>query len=184
MRGEKMKKMLIAAICAGASLSSFAQTAPESEQLLYGELGYTGVEIERGGSSADNELLTGFIGYKFHPNVAGEAFLAVGVGDETQDVFGTPITTELDSMYGLFIKPTTMVSDQLELFGRVGYVAADLTVSSPTGSFSEDDSSFAYGAGANYYFTDRFYGQFAYTTFYDKDDTDISGYTLAVGMEF
>ena len=177
-----MKKLLIAAVCAGASLSSFAQTAPE--KLTYGELGYTSVTIDSDGFTADNELLTGILGYKFHPNVAGEAFLAAGIGDDTSNFFGEPITTEIDSAYGLFIKPYMMVNEQFELFGRVGYVNTDYTISGLGRAASEDNSSFAYGVGANYRFTDTLYGQLAYTTFYNKDDTDITGYTLAVGMKF
>lgn len=77
-----------------------------------------------------------------------------------------------------------MMTNDLELFGRVGYVTTEITATGPGGTASVDDSSFAYGAGLNYHFTDTFYGQFSYTSFYDKDGDDLKGYTLGVGMRF
>jgi opacity protein-like surface antigen len=186
-----MKKILILAALATASATSFAQTtfgqAPATTSNLYGELGYTEMELETDelpGYSSDNDTLTAIVGYKFHPNVSGEVFLGTGTGSQDADFLGTTVSTEIGNSYGLFVKPHMMVADKVELFGRVGYLSTELETSVGGISESERDSSVAYGAGVNYHFTDRFYGQFAYTSFYDEDDATVKGYTLAAGMKF
>lgn len=169
------KKLWILAAFAVASVPSFAQTSNYSK-LLYGELGYTEMDLKLSGApgySSDNETLSAILGYKFHPNVSGEVFLADGIS-----------SSDIGNSYGLFVKPNMMLTDKVELFGRLGYVSTKVEVSRGGVSVSDRDSSFAYGAGFNYLFTDSFYGQFAYTSFYDKDNDRVKGYTVGVGMRF
>lgn len=183
-----MRKILLLTALATASATSFAQTtfgqAPNpNERLLYGELGYTEMELridELPGYSSDNEALTAIVGYKFHPNVSGEAFFATGLSSENSG----GVRSEIGNSYGLFVKPHMMLTDQVELFGRAGFVSTEVELSVPGLSDSDRDSSFAYGAGFNYHFTNTLYGQFAYTSFYDKDADRVKGYTLGVGMKF
>src|SRR5690606_28558642 len=166
---------------------TFGQPAGQNERLVYGELGYSQIELESDtlpGYSSDNDAVTAIIGYKFHPNISGEVFLAGGTGTENVNYRGFNVGSKIKNSYGLFIKPNIMVTDRLELFGRVGYVESELELSGQGLSARDSDGSFAYGAGVNYHFTDRFYGQAAYTSFYDKDDDTARGYTLAVGMKF
>ena len=188
-----MKKTLLLAALAAASTTALAQPvfgqgsgSASSERLLYGELGFTEMEFEAPGlgSSPKYDTITAIVGYKFHPNVSGEAFLGTGTSTENVTVGGVTVGSEIGNSYGLFVKPHMMLTDQVELFGRLGYVSTELEISAGGFSDSDSDSSFAYGAGANYHFTDTFYGQFAYTSFYDKDNETISGYTLGVGMKF
>ena len=187
-----MKKILVLAALATASASvlaqsTFGQAPNQNERLLYGELGYSQIELESDalpGYSSDNDAVTAIIGYKFHPNISGEVFLAGGTGTETVNYGGVNVGSKVKNSYGLFIKPNIMVTDRLELFGRVGYLESELDLSVPGVRATSSDGSFAYGAGVNYHFTDRFYGQAAYTSFYDKDDDTARGYTLAVGMKF
>lgn len=187
-----MKKIMILAALATASATAvaqptFGQAANPNDRLLYGELGYSVIELESDtlpGYSSDNDAVTGIIGYKFHPNISGEVFLAGGTGTENVNFGGVNVGSKIKNSYGLFIKPNIMVTDRLELFGRVGYLESELELSVPGAAASDSDGSFAYGAGVNYHFTDRFYGQAAYTSFYDKDDDTARGYTLAVGMKF
>lgn len=185
-----MKKILIMAALAAVSATSFAQTTSgqaNADRLLYGELGYMELELEDDrlpGYSSDNETVSAIIGYQFHPNLAGEAFLATGVSEEEVGYSGGTITSELDSAYGLFVRPSMMAADRLEVFGRLGVVTMDWALSGASAPALDDETSFSYGAGINYHFTDNLYGQLAYTSLYDKDDTTAKGYTLAVGMKF
>lgn len=187
-----MKKIMMLAALATASATAVAQPtfgqAPNpNERLLYGELGFSQIELESDalpGYSSDNDTVTAILGYKFHPNISGEVFLAGGLDTEYVNYGGTRIGSEVKNSYGIFVKPHMMLTDQVELFGRLGYLESELEVSVPGGSATDSDGSFAYGAGVNYHFTDRFYGQFAYTSFYDKDEDTAQGYTLAVGMKF
>lgn len=185
-----MKKLLALVVIASASTMAIAQTtAPRAGTTsnVYGELGYSSITLEDTqlpGYSSDNDTVTAFVGYQFHPNVSGELFLAGGTGTEVVNYSGVPLGSKIDSAYGLFLKPSTMLGEQFEVFGRAGFVRTDLTLSVPGGSASDSDTSFAYGAGANWHFTDRVYGQLAYTYLYDRGTTTADGYTLALGMRF
>lgn len=192
-----MKKILILAALATASATSFAQsnmgqpafgqTGPSPDRLLYGELGYTEMELEDDrlpGYSSDNETLTAIIGYKFHPNFSGEVLLATGISEDDVGYRGANFNSELSSAYGVYVRPNMMATERLEVFGRLGFTSVDFNLRGIGAPPMDSESSFTYGAGANYYFTDNLYGQFAYTSFFDKDDMSVQGYTLGVGMKF
>lgn len=180
-----MKKLLVLFVFASLSASSYAQSA--SDKPLYVELGYSTVKIKDSdvpGLSFDNAVVTGIVGYKFHPNLAGEVFLASGVSDDSVTYLGQRITSEVKGSYGLFLKPTFMVTNQLELFGRLGFTRSEVEYTVVTTRRSETETSFAYGAGLNYHFTNTVYGQAAYMSYYDKNGTNARGLLLGLGIKF
>lgn len=180
-----MKKLLVSLALALMSASVLAQSA--ASKPLYVELGYSPIEIKDNnlpGQSFDNAVLTGIVGYKFHENLAGELFLATGVSDDTIRVGGSTYTADVKNSYGLFLKPTVMLGRQFELFGRLGFTRSELDWTENGVRTSESETSFAYGAGFNYHFTDTFYGQAAYMSYHDKDGTDAKGLLLALGLRF
>ena len=181
-----MKNVLVFASLLAAASTSFAQSnaAPSS---LYGEFGYQNFELESDaipGLSTNNGAVSGIIGHKFHPNLSAELFLAGNVDEGSDTIGGVSFETKIKNSYGVFLRPSTMVWDKVELFGRVGYLQSKLGVSAPGVSSSESEGSFAYGVGANYYFSDRIYGQLSYTSFHDKDDVELKGFGASVGYRF
>lgn len=180
-----MKKLFVFVTLVSLSAASYAQTA--SEKPLYVELGYSTVKIKDSdvpGISFDNAVISGIVGYKFHPNLTGELFIASGVSDDSVTYSGQRITSEIKSSYGLFLKPAVMATKQLELFGRLGFTRSDVEYTVATTRVSEAETSFAYGAGINYHFTDTVYGQAAYMSYYDKNGTDARGLLLGFGIKF
>jgi len=176
-----MKNILIFTSLLAAASASFAQSN------LYGEFGYQSFEVESSAPprvSTDNGAVSGIIGHKFHPNLSAELFLAGGVDDGTDTIGGVRFETELKNSYGVFLRPSTMVWDKVEVFGRVGYLQSKLRVSAVGVSGSDSEGSFAYGLGANYYFSDRMYGQLSYTSFHDKDDVELKGFGASIGYRF
>jgi len=190
-----MKKILALVAIAAASTTAFAQSGPYNQRAgasanmssnMYGELGYNMIEIEDnrlGGFSSDNDALSAIVGYRFHPNVSGELFLGTGIGSEDNTVGGANVRSKVSSSYGLFVRPSFMVSDQFEVFGRVGFLRSRLSLNGP-GVSSVSGTSPAYGVGANWHFSPNMYGQLAYTSFYDRNDTQAQGVTLGLGMRF
>ena len=132
-----------------------------------------GQSVNLGDQSLDINMITGRIGYRINDFIAveGEAGFGLGGDDFDQavpvDVLGT--TVNVDTNIGLdvnnyyigFVRGIVPVSEQVELFGRVGYGAAtaeaDIRASaagvSASGSVSEDIDGFAYGIGAQYNLT-------------------------------
>lgn len=187
-----MKKILALVAIAAASTTAFAQTTTtrgnvNDGPLLYGELGYTQFMYEDDDIpdfSPDLDAVSGVIGYKFHPNVSGELYLATGTGSDRGTFAGVPFSAKLDHSYGLFLRPSAMVTNQLEVFGRAGFQRTKVSLRAGGISDSDSSSSWAYGVGANYYFANNLYGQLAYTSLYNRDDVQVDGITLGLGMRF
>jgi opacity protein-like surface antigen len=181
-----MKNILVFASLLAAASASFAQSNA-AQSSLYGEFGYQSIELESDdfpGLSTDNGAVSGIIGHKFHPNLSAELFLAGNVDEGSDTIGGVRVETKIKNSYGIFLRPSTMVWDKAEVFGRVGYLRSKLRVSAPGISSSDSEGSFAYGVGANYYFSDRLYGQVSYTSFHDKDDVELKGFGASIGYRF
>ena len=163
------------------AIAALAFAAIGAQAQVYGELGYSALNVEGAGADVNLGALTGVVGYGLHPNLAVEGMLSLGVKD---DKVGAA-KVELEHSYGIFAKPRVMLNPNLELFGRVGYVESKLKTSAPGyGSLSGTDGDWAYGVGANYYFDKNSYLGANYLRSYDKDGVKADGFTVGVGMKF
>ena len=184
-----MKTLIVSAI---STLALFgAAHAQTQEPRLYGELGYTNLKLSEEGFSGTAGLLRGIVGYTVHPNFAVEGMLGFGVKDAKDRIdSGVPmdVTMKAKQAFGVFLKPKAQVTDDLEVFGRVGYVNTkiDLAVTDATGSFSgsDSDSDVAYGFGASYRVAPQAYVTLDYMNYYKKDGFKADGFTLGVGYRF
>lgn len=164
-----------------AAIAALTLAAAGAQAQLYGELGYSALDVEGSGTSVNLGALTGIVGYDLHPNLAVEGMLAFGVNDDK--IGGAKV--ELEHSYGLFAKPRIMLSPNFELFGRLGYVESKLKASAPGyRSLTDTDGDWAYGLGGNYYFDRNSYLSVNYLRFYDKDNVKGDGLTVGVGMRF
>jgi opacity protein-like surface antigen len=71
--------------------------------------------------------------------------------------------------------------------GAAGFSSGDIngiTLSTNITSGTGSDSSFSYGAGAQYLFDRNWYAQAEYVSLYDKDDVTIKGPAIGVGYRF
>ena len=168
---------LITKVVAAAVISIVAVSA---QAQLYGEVGYTALNVDMPNHSIDLGAISGVIGYGVHENLALEGFLAFGVNDDR--IGATKV--ELEHAYGVFAKPRVMLSPNFELYGRLGYVESKAKGSNNLGSLSDSDGDWAYGIGGNYYFNPKTYLGVSYTRFYDKDHVQADGLTVGVGMKF
>jgi hypothetical protein len=137
-----MKRVLIAA----AALAASAAAAPAFAQDAtgwYGNLGYSNNDVE----GVNLGEVTGRLGYRMHPNFAVEGEVGFGVNDE--DVFpGT--TAKLDNQAGIYAVGLLPVSPNLDVFARVGYGRAEVSVDGPGFTGSGDGDGVRYGAGAQW----------------------------------
>ncbi len=164
-----------------AAIAALALAAAGAQAQLYGEVGYSALNVDGGGISVDLGALSGTIGYGVHENLAVEGMLAFGVKD---DKIGSA-KVELEHSYGIFAKPRLMLSPNFELFGRIGYVESKLKASAPGfSSLTDTDGDWAYGLGGNYYFNRNSYISANYLHFYDKDSVKGDGVTIGFGMKF
>lgn len=177
-----MKKILITAALLFVAATASAQSKSNSSN-VYGELGFHNTKIDVDGVSDSPSLNVGsaILGYQFHPNFSAEVFLAGGLSKAD---LGGGFEGKLDYGLGVTLRPSYKFNDQFEAFVRLGYGSYKTSSSGPGFSASSTDSSLLYGVGANYYFTDKVYGQLSYTSFFDKDGVKIGGFGASVGYKF
>jgi len=162
-----------------------------SSELDLTELDVGDEPVDLGTEDIDTFIINGRIGYRFNDFFAVEGELGFGTGgDEIDrvipvevDPFGTldvdaNVALDVDNYYIGFARGILPVSDQFDLFVRVGYGEAngdaDVTASAfgftESVSVSQSESGFAYGIGGQYDFTEKDGIRVDYTLL---DDTDI-----------
>lgn len=192
-----MKRIAIAATAVLAMLGASAQaqtaTRPAAAgPALYGEVGYTFLKAKAEGESANLGALRGILGYDFHPNVAFEGMLAFGVKDHTESVVESGLAVnlklELQNSYGIYVKPKFNATNELELFGRLGWARSKIKATASalgvSASESESDSDFSYGVGLKYNFNPRMSAGLDYMRYFDKDGLTVDGVTVGFGYRF
>lgn len=135
----------VAAIAASIAVPAAAQSL--SSPTWYGSAGYSNLSTEDSDISLD--ALTGRVGARFNPYFGAEGELSVGLGEE-ELAPGIDASLNYDAaVYGVAAFP---VSQNFEVFGRVGYGTTELEASGGGVTVTEDGDSFNYGVGANYFF--------------------------------
>jgi outer membrane autotransporter protein len=175
-----MKRIAIAAAAALLMIGS-AQAQQATASPLYGELGYSFVQIKESttGFNATPQALRGIIGYNFHPYFAGEAMVAIGTNSDSD----LGVDAKLKNAFGLFIKPKYDFNN-FEVFGRLGWARSKASFSVPGFSASGSDNDFAYGVGVNYNFNPKMYVGADYLRLLDKDGVKVGGWTISLGYRF
>jgi hypothetical protein len=116
-----------------------------------GSIGYTQLD----GDDGDLGAITGRVGYDFTRNLGIEGEASFGVKDQDVTFGGVDTTLEHQydaAVYGVAKLPVT---ENLELFGRVGYGTTEVKASTAGFAATEDGDSLNYGVGANYFIDGR-----------------------------
>lgn len=184
-----MKKTLFASLAAVAAFSFVgAAHAQGADAPLYFELGYSKLTVNSSALSlkASPGAITGIAGYQINNNLSLEGLLAFGAGGSEAKVKGVPsgMDIKIGSGVGFFARASANVTDDLQLFGRLGWQHSRLKLSDATGSESDSGSDLAYGFGANYNLSKTSYLQASWMSYYNKNSTKISGFGLSYGIRF
>lgn len=155
----------VTAVLATAAAAAHAQ--------VYVEGAYNPINITNAGSTVKPGAISGVLGYEVNPNLAAEAYLASGVKKDKDG-------TKLSNSFAVFLKPKVMVSNEVEVFARLGYEKSNASI----GATSFSNSSFAYGLGGNYYMDKKTYVTASYMSHYSKDGFKINGLNIGVGYKF
>ena len=178
-----MKTPLILLLAASAAMPAMAQ-----ETGLYASGGYPFLSSDiDGGDSVDLGALGARAGYMFTPYIGAEVEAMFGVQDEDFSIEGIDVSASLNYAVGAFGRAQLPIGDTFAVYGRAGYVNAELEAEAAAfgESFSESDSDsgFGYGAGVEFAFTRRF-GVYIDYTRYDFDDAEIDGVSLGGKIRF
>lgn len=137
--------LLSAAAVTLIAAPAFAQDAPPSR--YYGSLGYTQLDTD----DANVGAVTGRLGTRLTRYLGAEAEYSVGVKDDDIDVAGVPTSVEHKFDAAAYGVATLPVTDQFEVFGRVGYGTTRLRAGAAGVSDAASTESVNYGVGANYF---------------------------------
>lgn len=174
----KLSPKVIATALLAASTGAFAQAGPTST--WYGEVGHTWLSSD----DIHPTVLRGIVGAAVHPNLAVEGMLGLGLTGTSFNVAGNQVKLSVPRMVGVYLKPKFDVSNEVEVFARLGFNRTTMKSSAAGMSASASESSLSYGLGASYRFSKNWYGTLDYMTYHHKDGTKIDGTTLAVGYRF
>ncbi len=136
MKKPTSLKLALVGVAASMLAAPAVMSAEAQAANVYVNGGYTQFD----GQGADLGGITGRVGVGFGRYFALEGEAAVGVKDDAG--------TELDSEIGAFAVGKLPVTDRFDIFARAGVSRVE---TSPGG----DDDGLAYGAGAQYFFTDK-----------------------------
>jgi outer membrane autotransporter protein len=138
------------------------------------------MKLSGSGFDVTTDDAIGRLGYEFTKNIGAEVFAATSISSGS--LYG--VSVKVDNAYGAYMKLRTEVAPAFELFGKLGWVHATLNASVPGASASNSDSSFSYGVGMQWTFTQKWYLQADYMSYYDKSGDSIKGPSLGVGVRF
>ena len=169
-----MKTLLLTSAAAltalGAASTASAQTVDSPVNL---GVGYTYVDAD----GVDFDALTLRGGYDFTPYLGIEGEALIGLGDE--DVGG--FDASLDYGLGAFAKAQYPLADNFSIFGRLGYVWAEVSVDG-LGSDSED--GVGYGAGVEYAFNGANAIRGEYTRYDFEGNAEADGWSVSYVRRF
>jgi hypothetical protein len=157
---------------------------------FYGELGLSvlSYKISSYGISSRPIMLRAVAGYDFHPNLAVEGMLGLGMrGSRGVGYYGGTYNVSAGSMIGAYLKPRMGLGD-VELFGRVGLTNTSSSVRGYTGT--DGGASFSYGAGLRYQTPWAAMGNrdisinADYMSYYSGSGLKYTGFTIGAGLQF
>lgn len=174
-----MKKLVPAAIIIG-SLFSAAAAAQTYNNGFYlgGHYGQHKVELDSEFASTDVKFGVAGVnaGFQLNSFMAIEARYAIGVEDEHIFNDNDSVRYEIDRHMALMAKGMVPLGDRFSLFATAGYGETRYgfvyDIPGLTGSQSSTESGFIYGAGANFYLTNRLSLVAEYTILPDLEDED------------
>ena len=175
-----MLRTLVSASALAVAVAS-ASFAGEGDFTLGG--GYSLIDVSEGGIDVNAGAVTFRGGYEFTDNFGFEGQLDFGVSDDSVVVGAQTVNFEVNhaaSLFGVFRAP---VSENFNLFARLGYTTAEVEASVPGVAFADDADGFAYGVGGEYFFDGRNGFRVDYTR-HELDDADADVFGISYVRRF
>lgn len=184
-----MKKKFALSLVLLSSLS----WAQQSEKTSYGEVGITALSIKADelNHTFSPTLMKFTVGTQINPNLDVEGFYAGTLVSDDASMVIDSVKAQYKlkaSSYGVYLKPKTKLSNDVELFAKLGYATSKVELSASfnqnSASASESKSRMSYGIGIKKEFTKDIFGVIDYTSYYKKDGISVNGFTFAIGSYF
>lgn len=130
----------------------------------------------------------GRFGAFFNENISAEARLGLGVGDDSTNYEGFDVKAELDNYYGIYLRGGIPAGEVFYPYAVLGYTKAKVTATASafgqSASASESDSDLSYGVGADFAVTESLKINAEYMSYLDKDESELTGFSVGVAFSF
>ena len=177
-----MIKLLMATV-ALVAIAAPAAAQSTFEPGFYANVGYTHLD---GGDDVSLGAATVRAGAYLHPNFASEGELSVGVKDE--DIEVGPITANVKHRFDVAIYAVGVlpISDQAQLFARVGFGHTEIEASALGTTASADGKSWNYGVGGQFFFDESngLRADWTRRDFTEDDNEELDTYSVSYVRRF
>lgn len=171
-------------ITLAAVVFAVSPTVSAEDNYFGGNLAF--IEYSEDGVSDDASLtaLYGRVGTHFNENFSGEIRAGMGVGDDSVDVLGFDVDVELEHFFGAYLRGGFQAGPALYPYAILGYTRGEVKAS--VGGFSDTltESDMSYGVGADFSINDSTIVNLEYLSYLDKDEAEISGFTIGLAKKF
>ncbi len=165
--------------------SDASSSSPLRALGIYGEIGLTSLNYsEPGYALSPSGAIRVIVGADLAPNLALEGMAAFGTSEGSLAISGVLVKGKVDTMYGVYLKPKTKISDAIEVFGRVGFASAKATFTAPGFAYTTSGNDFSYGVGANFNVAKNASVGLDYMSYYNKTGVSVNGMTINIGFKF
>jgi hypothetical protein len=183
----KNNVMCAAVVLSGFAFGAHAQSAVYTEA-TYWQLSSTSHASPSGTTSANGKVAAAMVGYQLNESFSLEGMLGGGLSSSDVKLNGAtqtnPVTQELDLAYGAYVRAKTALTNDVEIFARVGRGGWHTTASTASASLPSHLYDWMYSAGLNYNINKSTYLTGSWASVYNKSSTKVDGYSLGLGFRF
>lgn len=176
-----MKKHALA-IAAISTVAAFGVNAQSNKS--YFEVGVVNAKYDESPFYFTSPVAFFKWGVQINDTLATELQLGRSIQDANFVAYNTSVKASFDSMIGGYLVGNVPLDNKASLFGRVGFVKGQVSISTAYGSASDGDSGLSYGVGARFNLDKSNYLSIDYTSFYKKTGVSITGPSLSFGSTF
>ena len=173
---KKINVLAIATLAALCAVGAQAQNRTDMGNDFYAEVGYSQVKVSGAGGNAKPDAVRLLIGKDLSKNLGLEAMYTTTVSKDSRAGYDASV-----SNFGVFLKPKMALTDNTEIFARVGAMRADITAA-PGASHKGNDMAFGVGIQTN--FTQSVFGQLDYMNSYERSGVAAKGFTVSLGARY
>ena len=166
-----------------AGLATPALALEQGDTYIGGGFGMVSYDVE-GFEEAKPTALVGRLGYGILDNIAIEGRLGFGFTDDEININGVEVDANIDQLAGVYGVGYIPLADQFSLYGLLGFSYGEGSVDIAGLSFSDDDTDFSYGIGAQLDLTDNVSGYAEWVQYFDESDYEVSAITLGANYHF
>lgn len=173
-----MKKLVTHSTCVLALMA--AGSAIAADPYVGGSALFVDAEFQEFSEEASLTGITGRLGTMMNENIGGEVRVSLGVGDDS--IFSGLVDVELNSMIGAYMRAGLPVGQNFFPYAVLGFTRTELEFSG-FGSDSDSETDVSYGFGADMSLDRNLSLNVEYMNYYDKDGTEISGFSIGIASK-